>query len=83
MGPSALDVSLLDSRAFSSTMAGHPVGVTMTQGDGGSFKRTCSSVNMVNGLMHLLSSLTHSAYCCGSPSCGGLATLAQCCRAFA
>ena len=54
----------------------------MTQGDGGSSERTFSSVNVVKGLMHLLSSLTHSANWCGLPSCGGLATLAQCCRAF-
>ena len=76
-------LSLLDSRASSSATAGHQEGVIMTQGDGGSSERTFSSVNVVKGLMHLLSSLTHSANWCGFPSCGGLATLAQCCRAFA
>ena len=53
-------LSLLDSRDSSSAIVGHQEGVTMTQGDEWSFKRTCSSLNMVNSLMHLLSSLTHS-----------------------
>ena len=73
---------LPDSGASSSTTAGAHKGVIMTQGDGGSFERTCSSINVVKGLMHLLSSLAHSTNWCGSPVCGGLATFAQCCRAF-
>ena len=74
--------SLLDSGASSSTTLEHWGGVTITQGDGGSLERTCSSMNVVNGLMHLLNSLTYSVNWCGSPSCGGWTTSAQCCRAF-
>ena len=74
---------LPDSGASFSAMAGPHEGAIMTQGDGGSFKRTCCSVNMVKGLMHLFSSLTYSANWCGSLSCRGLAALAQCCRAVA
>ena len=75
--------SLMDSGASSSVVSEHRKGVTITQGDGESSARTCSSMNVGNSLMHLLNSLTHSANWCSSPSGGGLATSSQCCRAFA
>ena len=75
--------SLVDSGPSSSATSEHWEGVTITQGDGGSLERTSSSMKLVNGPMHLLNSLTHSANWHGSPSGRGLAILAQCCRAFA
>ena len=75
--------SLMDSGASSSATPEHWEGVTITKGDGRSLERTFSSGNVVNGPMHLLNSLIHSANRHGLPGCRGLATLAQCCRAFA
>ena len=68
--------------ASSSATSEHWKGVTITQGDGGSLARTSLSVKVVNGSTHLLNSLMHSTSWCNSPGGGGLATLAQCCRAL-
>ena len=75
--------ALVASCASSPTTLEHWEGVTITQGGGGSLVRTSSSLNVVNSSMHCLSSSTHSASLHSLPRHGGLATLAQCCRAFA
>ena len=58
-------------------------GVTHTQFEGSTGSNTWASVKVVNGSIHSLNSLMHSASWCGSPGGVGLARSAQCCRALA
>ena len=59
------------------------VGVTHTQFEGSTGLNTWASVKVVNGSIHSLNSLTHTASWHDLPSGVGMARLAQYCRALA